>query len=116
MTATEIIRDLRSLGVELQAQGDRLRFRPKDAVTPDLLALLVQYKPDILAALSTKARIRGRDETVETAAAETCRHCHGERTCCCAICAIAAPETGWGEGRCTVCKGTGFLAWPGRIQ
>ena len=104
MTATEIIQDLRRLGVQLEAAGDRLRFRPKEAMTPDLLALLVQYKPDILAALSTKARIRGRDETVETAA-ETCWHCHGERTCRCALCAIAAPGTGWGEGTCRACTG-----------
>ena len=116
MTATEIIRDLRRRGVELQAQGDRLRFRPKEAVTPDLLALLVQYKPKILAALSSKARVRGRDETVEAGEAEVCWHCGGGKACRCALCAIPAPAMGWGEGQCRACMGSGYLTWPRNRQ
>ena len=52
MTATEIIRDLQSRGVELRAEGDRLRFRPKEAVTPDLIKILKQHKAEIIAAVA----------------------------------------------------------------
>ena len=96
MTATEIIRDLLRRGVELQAQGDRLRFRPKEAVPPDLLALLVQHKPAIMATLSTRARIRGRDETAESDSAEPCWHCKSSGNCACALCGVAGQGLGAG--------------------
>ena len=49
--AAVLIQDLRTRGVELCADGDRLRFRPASAVTPDLRERLAALKPDILAAL-----------------------------------------------------------------
>jgi hypothetical protein len=49
--AATLIQDLRAHGVELQADGDRLRFRPASAVTPDLRERLAAMKPDVLAAL-----------------------------------------------------------------
>ena len=116
MTATAIILDLRRRGVQLEAAGDKLRFRPKKAVPPDLLVLLVQNKPDILAALSTKARVRGRDEVVESAGADPCWHCKADGVCGCALCGSGAPGMGWEKGPCATCKGAGFLAWLETVQ
>ena len=62
------------------------------------------------------ARIRGRDETVETTRAEICFHCHGERACRCASCAVAGPRMQWAEGRCRACLGAGFLSWLEGVQ
>ena len=53
MTAVDIIQALRQRGVELQAAGDRLRFRPKEAVPPDLLALMKERRGEILTALTS---------------------------------------------------------------
>ena len=52
MTATEILNELQRRGVELRAEGDRLRFRPKEAVTPDLIKILKQHKAEIIAAVA----------------------------------------------------------------
>lgn len=54
MTASEILSKLERQGIELQAHGDRLRFRPKDAVTPDLRVTLAEHKREILEALQSK--------------------------------------------------------------
>jgi len=53
MTATEILSELHRRGVELIAAGDRLRFRPKEAVTPELVTTLARHKTEILAALKS---------------------------------------------------------------
>lgn len=59
MTASEILSKLERQGIELQAHGDRLRFRPKDAVTPDLRAALAAHKGEILEALQPKRPATG---------------------------------------------------------
>ena len=52
MRPFELLSQLRSLGVEVWAEGDRLRYKaPKGALTPELRAELVGYKADILAFL-----------------------------------------------------------------
>jgi hypothetical protein len=51
MTAPELLEALRTRGVTLEAVGDRLRFRPRGSVTPDLRAALVARKREILALL-----------------------------------------------------------------
>jgi len=43
--------DLDDAGVELQPAGDRLRYRPADRVSPDLLNRMRHCKPALLAAL-----------------------------------------------------------------
>jgi hypothetical protein len=54
MTATaELLTDLQALGVILAADGDRLRFHPKDKVTPELLARMRDAKGELLAMLRT---------------------------------------------------------------
>ena len=51
--AIDLILLLRSRGVDLRVDGDRLRFRPASAVGSDLRARLAEHKADIVAALAT---------------------------------------------------------------
>lgn len=50
-----LLADLRALGVELVAAGDRLRFRPAAVVTDDIRAALRAHKPTLLALLASTA-------------------------------------------------------------
>jgi len=50
MTATEILSELERRGVHLEVAGDKLRWRPKEAVTPDLVEALKQSKAEIISA------------------------------------------------------------------
>lgn len=52
MGAPEVLAELTRRGVEVVAVGDRLRFRPPSAITPDLRAALVEHKADLLRLLS----------------------------------------------------------------
>lgn len=48
--AAELYWELTSwLGIELQADGDKLRFRPAAAMTPELLRRVKRHKPELLA-------------------------------------------------------------------
>jgi len=51
MSAAELLLDLGRLGILLEADGERLRFHPRSALTPDLLDLLKAHKADLLAAI-----------------------------------------------------------------
>jgi hypothetical protein len=51
MTAIDLITELRSRGITLEAHGDRLRYRPAEAVTPELRAALVAHKSKLLSLL-----------------------------------------------------------------
>jgi hypothetical protein len=51
MSAAELMADLDRLGIRLEAQGDRLRFHPRSAVTPDLADRLREHKGELLALL-----------------------------------------------------------------
>lgn len=51
ISATEILTELHRRGVELSAAGDRLRFRPKDAVPPNIMEGLKRRKAEILSIL-----------------------------------------------------------------
>lgn len=52
MTATDILSELVRRGVHLEVAGDKLRWRPKEAVTPELVEVLKQWKTEIIAALT----------------------------------------------------------------
>ncbi|MBN2290921.1 MAG: hypothetical protein JXM70_00765 [Pirellulales bacterium] len=60
MTATEILAELALRGVQLKADGKRLRYRPHSAMTADLLADLSSHKTAILA-LITSPKMRSFD-------------------------------------------------------
>jgi TubC N-terminal docking domain len=51
VTLTVLLAELSAQGVILAAAGDRLRFWPSTAVTPDLRAALVAHKAELLAHL-----------------------------------------------------------------
>lgn len=50
-----LLADLADKDIELQAHGDRLRFRPQTAVTPNLAERLRVHKPRLLAILQAPA-------------------------------------------------------------
>ncbi len=49
MAAAEILSKLQRLGVELGADGDRLRLRPRGAVPPELREAIIRHKDELLA-------------------------------------------------------------------
>jgi hypothetical protein len=49
MSAASLLLDLRRLGIRLEADGERLRYFPRSALTPDLLDQLKAHKADLLA-------------------------------------------------------------------
>lgn len=51
-TPAALLAELTSLGIELQALGDRLRFRPQSAMTAELVARVKVHKPGLLALLA----------------------------------------------------------------
>ena len=51
MTAEEVLADVTRRGIELVARGDRLRYRPRSAVTPGLLERLRTHKAELLTIL-----------------------------------------------------------------
>ena len=120
MTAVAILEEAKQRGIVLEAQGEELRYRaPRGSLTPDLLEAMKEHKAELLQSLpqvKVKARIRGKEEIAETASADVCFHCKGERICRCAFCAVTAPRMQWTAGECSACKGTGFLCWPRRVQ
>lgn len=58
VTATALLGVLRRRGVTLEPVGDRLRFRPREAVTPDLRMALVAHKAELLGLLRESAPAR----------------------------------------------------------
>lgn len=55
MITSDLLLDLGRLGIRLEADGKRLRYFPRSAVTPDLLARLKAHKPELLELLRTDA-------------------------------------------------------------
>jgi hypothetical protein len=55
MNAFELLQDFRSRGVLLEVQAGKLRFAPRDAVTPELRDALREHKDDLLVLLAEPA-------------------------------------------------------------
>ena len=53
MTATELLDSLRQRGIELATAGDRLRYRPASAVTPELADAMKRHKAELLKLVAT---------------------------------------------------------------
>jgi len=51
MSAAATITELQRLGIQLEADGDRLRYRPQSGLPPELLARLKAHKAELLALL-----------------------------------------------------------------
>jgi hypothetical protein len=56
VTTTEILSELARRGVCLEVVGDKLRWRPKNAVPDDLATALRRLKGEIIAVLSPEQR------------------------------------------------------------
>ncbi len=57
MSAAELLTELQHRGVQVTAEGDRLKIRgPRGAVTPELRERLAASKPDVIAALKMPVR------------------------------------------------------------
>lgn len=56
MSARKLLEELRASGVDLVADGDNLRYRPKEIVTVGLLNCLRQDKPRLLKLLERERR------------------------------------------------------------
>ena len=54
MIAAELLTDLAQRGIRLEVHGDRLRYSPRSAVTPDLAAELKRHKGNLLAILRSE--------------------------------------------------------------
>jgi hypothetical protein len=55
MNATELLSDLTRQGIRLEAQGERLRYFPRSAVTADLIERMKAHKGELLAMVAAKA-------------------------------------------------------------
>ena len=56
----QLLAALRRLGIQLEACGNRLRFRPREAVTTELLDRIRMHKTELLADLELRQRIAGQ--------------------------------------------------------
>jgi hypothetical protein len=54
MTVLEVINEVRRRGIALVAHGDKLRYAPRSAVTPELREHLAAHKSEIMAELKTR--------------------------------------------------------------
>ena len=54
MSAKTLVEELRDRGVELEVEGEMLRYRPKAAVTPEHLELLKAHKQGVIKLLEWK--------------------------------------------------------------
>lgn len=54
MNPNQLLAKFAKLGITLWAAGDKLRYRPKAAMTDELAGLLRKHKAEILAALSSE--------------------------------------------------------------
>ncbi len=68
MNVTSLLDELHSLGVTLEARGDQLRFRPVNAVPPELVEHLRANKEEVLARLERHPVADGAPATLEALA------------------------------------------------
>ena len=55
MSAADLLTELTRLGIHLEANGDRLRYSPRSAVTRDLARRMTVHKAALLKILSIKS-------------------------------------------------------------
>ena len=127
MTVTDTIAAFENAGGSLRLESGEVKVRYPEGrreVVSGLLAMLRQDREGVARLLrermtvqsTVRARVRGQDAVTEAASVEICWHCAGKKACHCALCAIASPGTGWGEGVCRACLGSGHLTWPEGIN
>ncbi|MEW6212388.1 MAG: hypothetical protein AB1631_28945 [Acidobacteriota bacterium] len=67
MTATELLTNLQQKGIRLEARGDRLRYAPASAVTPELREVLAAHKAQLLALLKEETKHQQKAKPVHYA-------------------------------------------------
>lgn len=110
------VRPLRNQALSMLRVVVALQGRRKRRLRELLGQLEIELGSDGVVPARIEARVRGQDAVIETAHAETCWHCFGEKVCECVFCAVSTPQMRWLPGECGACKGTGFLCWPEKVQ
>ena len=59
-SAADLLAELDALGIQLEANGEHLRFRPRERVTADLAARMKMHKAKLLALLAKRAALDRR--------------------------------------------------------
>ena len=59
-SAADLLAELDALGIQLEADGERLRFRPREKVTADLAARMKASKAGLLVAMAERAAVSRR--------------------------------------------------------
>ena len=63
--AIELLTDLRRRGLELVRDGDKIKYRPQDALPPELRAAMTEHKAELLVLLDGDEReVRWRAEAM----------------------------------------------------
>lgn len=126
MTPTTLLSELQNQGVILQPRGEKLAFGPRDKVTPELKAKIVEHKEDLLRLLQpgrTLAEVYRRYwNTPESATIETFQTAYKEIV---KLEAQADPQAAWRSlreaatawhresgGVCPFCRERGELHLP----
>lgn len=73
MSVTDLLADVARLGIKLEAHGDRLRYCPRSAVTPELIEHLTAHKAELLAMLPTPRMAPDSLPKPEAPAVPVCR-------------------------------------------
>ena len=79
MNAIELLNDVQARGIQLVAEEGRLRFRPRAAVTPELLETIKQHKAELLALLAGDAVPDDAEEQAKPTGKPRCPSCFCER-------------------------------------
>ena len=59
MTAADLLEEVRLLGADVYAEGDRLVLRPASRLSPEFVETLRAHKPELLAALRAEQQPAG---------------------------------------------------------
>lgn len=59
-SAADLLAELDGLGIQLEADGEHLRFRPREKVTADLASRMKMHKPELVALVVKRAELDRR--------------------------------------------------------
>lgn len=108
MTATALLKQVRFVGVEVHAVGNRLRLRPASQLSPKLIDALRAHKPEVLAALRAEQRHESGRVGPWQPAGATAR--------CCPSCGGGLQRDDADNSPCFTCRWSREHLWPQRLQ
>lgn len=59
-SAADLLAELDALGIQLEAEGEHLRFRPREMVMPDLASRMKTHKAELAALVMKRAELNRR--------------------------------------------------------